>query len=270
MSPRAPARIDQRSVAPALVVCARLQLTTAGEHDQSPSHGWEPVRVTNPVAFVTSMSAVRRTAVVGEGGLEPPRPEGHWHLKPARLPFRHSPGKTTDGPYHCNGPSPQPARGRRACSVPGRPRAGPGLTCADAILRILTVTQRRGVPIPCLGDTTRGRVVCLAPGDMPTTSAGERAGMGSQKGLVQRIERKLESTVGDAFARVFGGSIVPQEVEALLRREADDGVRALERKSPFGTQRIRHYPRCARLREGGRRSGSHVGGFRQIPGRLYP
>lgn len=31
--------------------------------------------------------------VVGEGGLEPPRPEGHWHLKPARLPFRHSPGE---------------------------------------------------------------------------------------------------------------------------------------------------------------------------------
>ncbi len=25
--------------------------------------------------------------VVGEGGLEPPRPEGHWHLKPARLPI---------------------------------------------------------------------------------------------------------------------------------------------------------------------------------------
>ena len=30
-------------------------------------------------------------SIVGEGGLEPPRPEGHWHLKPARLPFRHSP-----------------------------------------------------------------------------------------------------------------------------------------------------------------------------------
>jgi len=28
---------------------------------------------------------------VGEGGLEPPRPFEHWHLKPARLPFRHSP-----------------------------------------------------------------------------------------------------------------------------------------------------------------------------------
>lgn len=51
--------------------------------------------------------------------------------------------------------------------------------------------------------------------------------MGNQKGLVQRIERKLENTVGDAFARVFGGSIVPQEVEALLRREASDGVQKL-------------------------------------------
>src|ERR1700751_223544 len=52
--------------------------------------------------------------------------------------------------------------------------------------------------------------------------------MSSHKGLVQRIERKLEATVGDAFARVFGGSIVPQEVEALLRREAEDGVRPLQ------------------------------------------
>ncbi|HEY7052352.1 MAG TPA: FhaA domain-containing protein, partial [Mycobacterium sp.] len=43
-------------------------------------------------------------------------------------------------------------------------------------------------------------------------------------GFVQRIERKLEVTVGDAFARVFGGAIVPQEVEAALRREAADGV----------------------------------------------
>jgi hypothetical protein len=51
--------------------------------------------------------------------------------------------------------------------------------------------------------------------------------MGSQKGLVQRIERKLESSVGDAFARVFGGSIVSQEVHAMLRREAADGIRPL-------------------------------------------
>jgi len=44
-------------------------------------------------------------------------------------------------------------------------------------------------------------------------------------GLVDRFERRLESTVGDAFARVFGGSIVPQEVETMLRREADTGAR---------------------------------------------
>lgn len=46
-------------------------------------------------------------------------------------------------------------------------------------------------------------------------------------GPLDRIERKLESTVGDAFARVFGGSIVPQEVEAMLRREAETGAREL-------------------------------------------
>jgi len=37
----------------------------------------------------------------------------------------------------------------------------------------------------------------------------------------------LEDGVGDVFARVFGGSILPQEVEALLRREAADGVQKL-------------------------------------------
>src|ERR1700739_3485754 len=52
--------------------------------------------------------------------------------------------------------------------------------------------------------------------------------MSSQKGLVQRIERKLEVTVGDAFARVFGGSIVPPEVEALLRREAAGRIHPLQ------------------------------------------
>src|SRR5215203_773176 len=35
-------------------------------------------------------SRLTRTNTVREGGFEPPRPCGHWHLKPARLPFRHS------------------------------------------------------------------------------------------------------------------------------------------------------------------------------------
>lgn len=51
--------------------------------------------------------------------------------------------------------------------------------------------------------------------------------MNSQKRLVQRIERKLEVTIDDAFARMFGGAIVSQEIESLLRREAADGVRSL-------------------------------------------
>jgi hypothetical protein len=37
-------------------------------------HGWMPI-----VDFV------------GEGGFEPPHPFGHWLLKPACLPFHHSP-----------------------------------------------------------------------------------------------------------------------------------------------------------------------------------
>jgi hypothetical protein len=57
------------------------------------------------------------------------------------------------------------------------------------------------------------------------TDNGDKAG--DEMGLVGRIERKLESTVGDAFARMFGGSIVPQEVESMLHREADSGVREL-------------------------------------------
>jgi hypothetical protein len=54
--------------------------------------------------------------------------------------------------------------------------------------------------------------------------------MSNQRGLVQRIERRLENTVGDAFARVFGGSIAPAEVEAALRREASAGVQTLPRE----------------------------------------
>ena len=76
------------------------------------------------------------------------------------------------------------------------------------------------------GGATRGGVSHFSECHDRTGEAGGE--MSSQKGLVQRIERKLEDTVGDAFARVFGGSIVPQEVEALLRREAADGVRSLK------------------------------------------
>ncbi|MBA2309737.1 MAG: DUF3662 domain-containing protein [Pseudonocardiales bacterium] len=46
-------------------------------------------------------------------------------------------------------------------------------------------------------------------------------------GRVDRFERLLEGFVGDAFARVFGGAVVPQEVAQALRREADDAIQPL-------------------------------------------
>ena len=47
-------------------------------------------------------------------------------------------------------------------------------------------------------------------------------------GIVQRFERRLEGAVGDAFARIFGGGVVPAELEAGLAREAQDGLRHLD------------------------------------------
>lgn len=46
-------------------------------------------------------------------------------------------------------------------------------------------------------------------------------------GIAQRFERKLQAAIGDAFARVFGGGVVPQEVEAALKQEASDGIQHL-------------------------------------------
>ncbi|MGH3491746.1 MAG: DUF3662 and FHA domain-containing protein [Sciscionella sp.] len=46
-------------------------------------------------------------------------------------------------------------------------------------------------------------------------------------GPVQRFERRLEDLVGNSFARVFGGKVVPQEVAAALQREGESKVRAL-------------------------------------------
>src|ERR1700758_4487528 len=90
-------------------------------------------------------AATRLKTRVGEGGLEPLRPEGHWHLKPARLPFRHSPELTERG-YH--GGSSAPQHQNVAPMVPTVTPEG-HLTCTDWILRVLTVPLRLPGPIPC-------------------------------------------------------------------------------------------------------------------------
>jgi hypothetical protein len=46
-------------------------------------------------------------------------------------------------------------------------------------------------------------------------------------GRVERFERRLEDLVGDAFARVFGGNVVAEEVAQALVREAEVSVRPL-------------------------------------------
>ncbi len=46
-------------------------------------------------------------------------------------------------------------------------------------------------------------------------------------GIGQRLNRKLEDAVGNTFARVFGGNVVPQEVAQALQREGEDNVREL-------------------------------------------
>ena len=46
-------------------------------------------------------------------------------------------------------------------------------------------------------------------------------------GRVGRFERRLQGMVGDAFARVFGGSVVPQEVMQALFSEAEDNIEEL-------------------------------------------
>jgi hypothetical protein len=46
-------------------------------------------------------------------------------------------------------------------------------------------------------------------------------------GRVDRFERRLQGLVGDAFARVFGGSVVPQEVVQALLREAEARIEEL-------------------------------------------
>ena len=46
-------------------------------------------------------------------------------------------------------------------------------------------------------------------------------------GRADRFERRLEGFVGDAFARVFGGNVVTEEVSQALVREAENSVRPL-------------------------------------------
>ena len=77
-------------------------------------------------------------------------------------------------------------------------------------------------------------------------------------GIVQRFERRLEGAVGNASARVFGGGVVPREVEQALQREVADGVRELDGGhllAPNSYTVTLASSDHARLSEGGREAG---------------
>jgi len=140
-----------------------------------------------------------------------------------------------------------------------------GLTWPDSILSEFRRCRRAALAGYHAGYDTRNatrRSIVRPCSTEETRTEAVRLDMSSQKGLVQRIERKLEVGVGDAFARVFGGSIVPREVEAMLRREAAEGIRPVAGDRLLASERIHHYPRYARLPESGRRPGPHFGRFR--------
>jgi len=52
-------------------------------------------------------------------------------------------------------------------------------------------------------------------------------------GILGRFERKLEGAVDDGFARVFGGQVVPHEVERALARQAEDSLTPVETGAPL-------------------------------------
>ncbi|MDV8000142.1 DUF3662 and FHA domain-containing protein [Rhodococcus sp. IEGM 1408] len=47
-------------------------------------------------------------------------------------------------------------------------------------------------------------------------------------GIVGKFERSLQGAVGDAFARLFGGRVVAAEVEAQLRKQAEDSLKVVD------------------------------------------
>ncbi len=142
---------------------------------------------------------------VREGGLEPPRPYGHWHLKPARLPFRHSrdcePSLTATLRPPAHGWAPDALCGARRATGSARPIRSGG----RAVLFF-----------------ERVRVSVTTPG----TSGQEEV---SSMGVLQRFEQRLEGAVTGAFARAFRSAVQPVEIAAALQREVDNGAQILSR-----------------------------------------
>ena len=131
---------------------------------------------------------------VREGGFEPPRPCGHWHLKPARLPFRH-PRMVLEGPV-------DESNRADGCRIPP---AG-----------------RSWMPAEWRPDTIAG-----TPADDCVDGMGK---VDRWPGCIQRFEQRLEGAVTGAFARAFRSAVQPVEIAAALQREVDNSAHILSRE----------------------------------------
>src|SRR5680860_1215256 len=118
----------------------------------------------------------------GVGVQIPPRPFGHWHLKPARLPFRHSRALT-----HCGGRPPEIQTGQ-ADTATKEGSTGEQLSGSLALARYDRVANPRRTTV----------------------------------GLFDRVERGLERAVHGVFAKAFKAEVQPVEIAAAMRRAMDD------------------------------------------------
>ncbi len=80
--------------------------------------------------------------------------------------------------------------------------------------------------------------------------------------LAQRFERRLESLVGGAFARVFKGQVEPVEIGSALQREASDKRNVMANGSVMAPNRYRVTLEQVRLRTPGPLGGAadHLAG----------
>jgi hypothetical protein len=140
------------------------------------------------------------THTVREGGLEPPRPFEHWHLKPARLPIPPL-ARTRVGTHSCQLSESSMTRRRMPF------RAGSRIAAATSFLSMkysATSTLTSGfAPVP-----TNMHIVT-------------RETIGRPVGILDNFEKGLERAVNGAFAKTFRSGLQPVELTSALRREID-------------------------------------------------
>ena len=138
---------------------------------QESGHAGLPIRKRPPIS--------RGPSLVREGGFEPPRPFGHWHLKPARLPFRHSraPEKT----------STQAGRGVMGAPGPPDPRRQPQPRGSR------TLNRRKHLPMGTPDDARGDHMEAIAAIDQRLSEIQARIASFAPRSTPQPARRQVRS-----------------------------------------------------------------------------